>query len=196
MPHLPRFFRAFFLAFFLAGALTSMPVMASNNPDQFPLRIHIFQRSEHTHFRHGVLDFAQGLGRANLYENGQPLGFDFSFECGERVMTSAGYETYLARWKKKGLSLEILVPVIGKPGATHGCELKVEMKDFAYFHHAGALYTEPPTAFRQWMEKHQYDPEHGKNEPVRSQTGESEQAPADPSQAPIPPPPPPPDAPQ
>jgi hypothetical protein len=186
------------LAFVATCAVSSMPASAANNPEQFPLRVHIFQRSEHTHFHHGVLDYAEGVGRANLFENGEPQGFDFSFQCGDRVMTSAGYETYLAKWKKKGQSLEILLPVIDKPGATHGCEFKVDMKDFAYFRHAGSIYTEPSEAFKRWMEKHEYDPEHGKNEPVSSQPGEPapEQAPTDPTQTPIPPPPPPPDTPQ
>jgi hypothetical protein len=48
------------------------------------------------------------------------------------------------------------------------CELWVEMKDFAYYKHDGMVDTEPATAFKEWMEKSQYDPEHRKNEPITS----------------------------
>jgi hypothetical protein len=57
---------------------------------------------------------------------------------------------------------------MGRPGAERTCAIKVEIKDGAYFRHNGALEEEPVAAFRQWMEKHQYDPEHGKNEPVNT----------------------------
>ena len=47
------------------------------------------------------------------------------------------------------------------------CRLKVLMKDFAYISHDGNLSTEPVEIFRQWMTKHEYDPEHGKETPTR-----------------------------
>jgi len=95
----------------------------------------------------------------------EPRGFDFSYHCGERLMVSHGYETYPARWKKPGQTLEILQPVFGKPGAFESCELKVEMKESAYYKHNGLLNEEPAAVFKAWMEKRQYDPEHGKTEP-------------------------------
>lgn len=157
-----------FAASMLAACLfAALPMQASADKlADFPLRVHIFQRTEHTHYFRGVLDWVEGDGRANLFEDSQPRGFDFEFHCGDRLMTSSGFETYPARWKKNGRTLEILYPVMGKPGATHSCELKVNMKDFAYFRRQGNLETEPTAAFRQWMERHDYDPEHGKNEPI------------------------------
>jgi hypothetical protein len=62
---------------------------------------------------------------------------------------------------------------MGKPGAMHPCELKVTMKDFAYYRRSGSLYTEPAGIFKQWMEKHHYDPEHGKNQPTDLQPSDS-----------------------
>jgi hypothetical protein len=132
----------------------------------YTLRVHIFVHNSHSHYYHQALESVDGEGRANLYENGEPRGFDYSYRCGERIRNSPGYETYLARWKKHDQTLEILLPKMGKPGAMEACELKVEMKDFAYYRHDGNVDTEPTTAFKQWMEKHQYDPEHGKNEPT------------------------------
>lgn len=131
----------------------------------FPLRVHVFQTSEAVHSRRDVVQNVEGTGRANLFENREPRGFDYSFNCSQRVMTSSGFETYPARWKKKDQVLEIALPVMGKPNAAQTCELKVLMKDFAYFKRGGAVATEPRAAFKDWMVKHGYDPEHGKETP-------------------------------
>jgi hypothetical protein len=152
----------------LAGCfLVSMSLLAwGRNIGDYPLRVHIYQFNSHSHYYQRALETVDGEGRANLYQNGEPRGFDFSYRCGERLRTSAGFETYPARWKKQDQSLEVLLPVIGKQGAFDSCEMKVEMKDTAYFKHAGVLDEEPAAVFKQWMERHQYDPEHGRNEPV------------------------------
>jgi hypothetical protein len=135
----------------------------------YPLRVHIYSHNSHSHYYSPTrsLDVVDGEGRANLFENGAPLGFEFSYRCGERLRNSDGFETYMARWKKPGRTLEILLPVLGKPNAADSCELKVEMKDgIAYRRHNGQMIEEPAAEFKEWMEKHQYDPEHGKNVPV------------------------------
>jgi hypothetical protein len=138
---------------------------AGHNIADYSLRVHIFQFNSHSHYYQRSLDAVDGEGSANLYENSEPRGFDFSYHCGERLMVSHGYETYPARWKKPGQTLEILQPVFGKPGAFESCELKVEMKESAYYKHNGLLNEEPAAVFKAWMEKRQYDPEHGKTEP-------------------------------
>jgi hypothetical protein len=148
-------------------ALLSTTALASHNPADYPLRVHIFLHNSHSHYVRQILESVDGEGRANLYENGEPRGFDYSYRCSERISNSAGFETYPARWKKRDQTLEILLPKMGKPGAADACELKVEMKDFAYYRRNGNVETEPQTAFKEWMQKHEYDPEHGKNEPVR-----------------------------
>ena len=132
----------------------------------YPLRVHIHTVSQHSHYMRGMLNFVDGEGRANLFENGEARGFDYSFRCGQRLMTSPGYETYPARWKKRGKELDMLRPIMGRPDAAGSCVLKVEMKDGAYFRHNGALEEEPVVMFKEWMAKHEYDPEHGRNEPV------------------------------
>jgi hypothetical protein len=163
----------------VACALLSTGALA-RNPDDYPLRVHIFEHNTHSHYYHRTLDTVDGEGRANLYENGEPRGFDYSYRCSERIRNSPGFETYLAKWKKRDQTLEILMPKLGKPGATESCDLHVEMKDIAYYKHGGTVDEEPASAFKQWMEKHQYDPEHGKNEPVKAtpeQTGTDANAP-------------------
>jgi len=40
------------------------------------------------------------------------------------------------------------------------------MKNAAYYRHNGAVDEEPEATFKDWMDRHQYDPENGKNDPV------------------------------
>lgn len=96
--------------------LSFMSTRASGkNAADYPLRVHVFQFNSHSHYYQRSLETVDGEGRANLYQNGEPRGFDFSYQCGERIRMSPGYETYPARWKKQGQSLEILLPVMGIP---------------------------------------------------------------------------------
>jgi hypothetical protein len=158
----------------LGLALLSTAASAgSRNPAYYPLRVHIFQFNGYSHYYHGgdyinSLDQVDGEGRANLYENSQPHAIDFSYHCSHRLMVSPGFETYIARWKKPERDLEILLPVMGgKPGEMNSCDLMVNVKpDSAYYQHNGPLSEEPAAVFKAWMDKHQYDPEHGKNEPT------------------------------
>ena len=152
----------------------------------YPLRVHIFQFNAHSHYYYRSLDAVDGEGRANLYENGQPLGFDFGYYCGSRIMVSPGYETYLARWKKPGRELEILLPTLGgKPGEMNSCDLNVTLKDgMAYHKHNGLLDEEPAAKFKDWMVRHQYDPEHGLNEPVNAPAESSPEGAAPPAASP------------
>ncbi len=138
----------------------------SKNPADYPLRLHNFSREEHTHFHHGVEEASQGEGRANLFANGEVHAVDFHFDCGQKIERSIGYETYMAKWRKPGKSLTVLFPVFGQSGKYFTCDLDTDVKpDVAYFTHAGSLNTEPSAAFKAWMEKHNYDPEHGKSSP-------------------------------
>lgn len=154
--------------------LTSFALAAKFQPADYPLRVHVLWRNGTRHYYHlggaatSGLDQVDGLGQGNLFENGQPRGFDFNYTCGQPITPQTGYETFLARWKKQDRELEILMPVMGgKPGEMNYCDLKVSMKtDAVYISHNGAIGEEPVAAFKAWMEKHQYDPEHGKDQPV------------------------------
>lgn len=152
----------------VACLLLSVAALAGgHNPADFPLRVHIYQHNGVSHYSRGTLDYVDGEGRANLFENGEPRAFEYGYRCGDRLRNSDGYETYMARWKKKDRTLEILLPVMGKPNAAETCELKVEMKaDVVYVRHNGSLNEAPAAKYKEWMDKHQYDPEHGKNVPV------------------------------
>ena len=140
----------------------------SKNPADYPLRIHIFQRNETTFYHHRVEEEAKGEGRANLFASGEVHGVDFSFECSEKLKASFGYETYPAKWKKPDKELTVLLPVFGKTGSFFTCDLKTDVKEFAYVSHNGQMSSESSAEFKAWMVKHNYDPEHGKDMPTKT----------------------------
>lgn len=107
----------------------------------------------------------KGDGRANLFQNGEARAVDFSFDCDQKLRASFGYETYMAKWKKPGQELVLLVPVFGKSNSYFTCNLKTDVKDFAYASKDGKMNSEPVEAFKKWMANHDYDPEHGKDTP-------------------------------
>lgn len=160
----------------ISACFLFLPASASakTNPADYPLRVHIVFRNGIRHY-HGMgggissLEEVDGLGQANLFENGQPLGFDFNYNCGQPITPQSAFDTYIARWKKQGRVLEIAYPVMGgKPGDVYTCELKVSMKqNTVYVRRSGGIAEEPAAEFKQWMVAHQYDPEHGKNQPVK-----------------------------
>lgn len=138
----------------------------------YPLRIHIFGRNETTFYHMRMTEEAKGEGRANLFENGEARGVDFQFNCPQRLETSSGFETFPAKWKKPNQELEVLLPQFGKTDKYDKCKFEVQMKDFAYLRqHNGVLGTEPVEQFKEWMVKHDYDPEHGKNTPTQNPPG-------------------------
>ena len=151
----------------LIGSVTPAVHAESRNPADYPLRIHIYRRNETPFYHNRQTEEAKGEGRANLFEAGEPKGLDFQFECDKKLQTSSGYETFPAKWKKPGQELVILQPEFGK-SSYDTCRLKVLVKPFVYVSHDGNLSTEPVETFRQWMTKHEYDPEHGKDMPTRT----------------------------
>ena len=156
--------RTLFGLFLLLGLIIAPGrVWAAHNPAEFPLRVHIFGHNGVSHYHWaGELTDVDGEGRANLYENGQPRGFDFHYECESRLMNSVGYDTLPARWKKPNVELEVLLADTGKT-----CKFHVAMKDgLVYRKHDGQILESPADKFKAWMDKYQYDPEHGKELPV------------------------------
>jgi hypothetical protein len=148
--------------------LTSTALIAeSKNPADYPLRVHIFARNETTFYHNRYAEESKGEGRANLFANSEVHGIDFSFDCSEKLKASFGYETYPAKWKKQDQELVVLLPVFGKANTYFTCNLKTQIKDYAYLSHDGKMGSEPPAEFKAWMLKHDYDPEHGKNTPTK-----------------------------
>ncbi|MDR3751475.1 MAG: hypothetical protein P4K94_08325 [Terracidiphilus sp.] len=186
--------RAFFcmLSGLAVCMLLSITAFASKlNASDYPLRVHIFNDSGRSHYYYGYryssgsLSSVDGEGRANLYENGMPEAFDFSYRCHVQLMFSMGFETYMARWKKRGQTLELLLPEMGHPDKADLCELQVMMKDgVAYYKHNALMGSEPSAKLKEWMVKHQYDPEHGLNDPINLNQAGPSVNPGDPSMTP------------
>lgn len=154
--------------FFLPASVFAKKVTAAD----YPLRVHIIFRNGIRHYRGGAgvssLTRVDGMGEANLFENSQPLGFDFTYNCDQPLTPQPAFETFMAKWKKQGRSIEIVMPIIGgKPGEVDSCELKVTMKqDTVYLRRNGRVVEGSAAQFKQWMTNHQYDPEHGQNQPT------------------------------
>ncbi len=166
------------------GLMTSSVMMAeSKNPADYPLRLHIFGRSQTTFYHWRDAEEAKGDGRADLYENGEAHGVDFNYACAYKVRSSFGYETYPARWKKPGKKLVVLLPEFGESGKFFTCEFDTDVKDFAYAVSKNGMRSEPVAQFKLWMERHDYDPEHGKDTPVRRDANAEEPAPPPPTGA-------------
>ena len=149
---------------------------AAHNRADYPLRVHIFNHNGYSHYYgyNGArsLEDVDGEGRANLYENSQPRAFDFHYECEERLMDSEGFDTLPARWKKPNLELEVLLPVSGKT-----CKFHVAMKEGLADHAPNGRFAGemPAAGFKAWMDNYQYDPEHGKNLPIKPVRGSCQQ---------------------
>jgi hypothetical protein len=150
----------------------------SKNPADYPLRVHIFSRDQTTFYHNRSAEEAKGEGRANLFQNSEAHGIDFSYDCTEKLKASFGYETYPAKWKKPGQELVVLMPVFGKTNSFFTCNLKTDVKDFAYAASNGRMMSEPVAQFKNWMVKHDYDPEHGKNMPIKPETAAAPPPPA------------------
>jgi len=177
----------------MMAAMSPRVSAESKNLADYPLRLHIFGRSQTSFYysRARSLDETQGDGRANLYENGEARGLDFNYQCSYKVRASFGYETYPARWKKPGKTLVVLMPIFGQSGKFYTCDFNADMKDFAYAEGKNGLRSEPVAQFKLWMQRHDYDPEHGKDVPVRGGGEQGPMAPPEGSGEAAPPPPPP-----
>ena len=177
----------------MMAAMSPRVSAESKNLADYPLRLHIFGRSQTSFYysRARSLDETQGDGRANLYENGEARGLDFNYQCSYKVRASFGYETYPARWKKPGKTLVVLMPIFGQSGKFYTCDFNADMKDFAYAEGKNGLRSEPVAQFKLCMQRHDYDPEHGKDVPVRGGGEQGPMAPPEGSGEAAPPPPPP-----
>jgi hypothetical protein len=158
----------------------SMPALAGKpDPDKYPLRVHIFRYAVQQHpgrelkSQSDMAAYVSGMGHADLFENGEPRGFQFRYSCTVAMLASERYSTFPARWKKKDATLEILLPESGKPWNMESCNLQTEMRSgLVFYWKNGEVAEEAAAALKDWMVKHQYDPENGKEEPVMA-PGES-----------------------
>jgi hypothetical protein len=174
----PVFF--FFLSAVAGCMAVALPALAGKADEaKYPLRVHILRfvaQPNHSREPHSLTDpppYVAGMGAADLFENGEPQGFQFTYSCTASMEASGAYSTLPARWKKKDKTLEILLPQAGKPWNSESCNLQVEMRPgLVYYWKDGAVAEEPAAVLKGWMVKHRYDPENGREEPVMA-PGES-----------------------
>jgi hypothetical protein len=161
----------------LAASLSLSTAVMARGPDpaDHPLRVHILKntsRSRHSRESKNfsdMPDYLDGEGGADLFESEMPRGFEFRYSCVDLLKASEGYASYPARWKKKERTLEILVPLAGKPWVLETCDLQVQMRPgLAYFWNEDddTVVEESAAVFKAWMVKHQYDPERDMDMPM------------------------------
>ena len=154
-------------------AVSTAALAAKPDPCDYPLRVHIMKfntqsrTSREPQHPSDSPDYVSGMGVADLFENGEPRGFQFSYSCMGGLKAAIGYANFPARWKKKDKTLEILLPETGKPWNLEACQLQTEMQPgLAFYWKNGAIAEELAAALKDWMVKHQYDPEKNKEQPV------------------------------
>ena len=125
---LPRCFSLVLLLFVLAPAVVPSYGF-DRDPEKYPLQVHVFDRRVHHNRRFGAYS---GTGHANLVEGNRIVGVEFSYDCLYKFLDSDADEFYPAKWKKEGLSLEILTGVLGSDTRTHTCQFDIAEKDFVY----------------------------------------------------------------
>jgi hypothetical protein len=173
----------------ICSALSSAVLASSPDPADFPLRVHIVHYVSQVRNRHeaesqklsDAPDYIDGQGYADLFQNGQPQGFQFRNSCTDPLRVSGGYATFPARWKKAARTLEILLPREGKSWNMVTCDLAVELRPgLAYFWNVDddSVVEEASAVFKAWMVKHQYDPERDLNDPIDVAPASAEPAPA------------------
>jgi hypothetical protein len=131
--------RAIIVALFLLGQMgPAVPNTPTSTPDPaFPVHVQILG----IHWNHNQYG-THGYGRGNVVA-ADVKGFDYTFDCGDPFMATKGEEFYSARWKKPDQKLELIEERIGSGGKTEKCELKVDMKPFAYKRVNGDVVAKP-----------------------------------------------------
>jgi hypothetical protein len=126
------------LVFLLSGivALTGFARASDLDQSAYPLRVQVMHTGWHrTAWR------ATGFGQADLKEDGQVQGFDYTFACREPFLASKGADSYLARWKNVGSELAILTRSASDPSKYSECDLKVTVHSYAFRVQNGQLMT-------------------------------------------------------
>lgn len=110
--------------------------LAARDTSDYPLKVELlantwqwyrpFPYREPQNFRYRV------TGRGNVGDGPTVHAFDFKYDCSIHVRLTLPKETYLAKWKKPRLELELLIPDIGKEGKYETCELQTTVREGVY----------------------------------------------------------------
>lgn len=112
----------------LAVALVfPLTLLAGKNLTDYPLQIQVIESHWNRHY--GMVD---GWGRGDIKDGDSINGFDFTYTAGNHFIRTVGNARYLAKWKKGGLRMELLVGEIGAPDKFQSYDLKTTMRDDVY----------------------------------------------------------------
>lgn len=100
---------------------------AGKNLADYPLQIQVIE--SHWHRYRGGVD---GFGRGDIRDGDSIRGFDFTYSATEPFHRTVGDVHYLAKWKKDGLKMELLVGEIGSPDKYVTFDLKTSVRDDVY----------------------------------------------------------------
>jgi hypothetical protein len=140
-----------YLVFLFSGIVAVNGFARASEPDQsaYPLRVQVMHTGWHrTAWR------ATGFGKADLKEDGQVQGFDYTFDCREPFLASKGADSYLARWKNVGSELAILTRSASDPNKYSECDLKVTVHSYAFRVQNGQLMTVSEQPMNPLKEEH------------------------------------------
>jgi hypothetical protein len=117
-------------------------LLAGKNPSDYPLQIQVIE--SHWNRPINAVDRryggVEGWGRGNIMDGNSVRGFDFSYSAAEPFHRTVGGGRYLAKWKKEGLKMELLIGEIGAPDKFHTYDLKTTVRDDVYVRgHDGAV---------------------------------------------------------
>ncbi|MFZ0769923.1 MAG: hypothetical protein WCA49_10025 [Candidatus Sulfotelmatobacter sp.] len=114
-----------------------LALSAGKNLGDYPLQIQVIESHWNRPSRYGPVD---GWGRGDIKDGDAINAFDFSYTAGEPFHRTVGDARYLAKWKKGGLRMEMLVGEIGAPDKFQSYDLKTTMRDDVYVRgHDGAI---------------------------------------------------------
>jgi hypothetical protein len=135
--------------FFLLPAVSR----AGKNLAEYPLQIQIVE--SHWNRNRGIVD---GWGRGDVKDGDTTRGFDFTYTSGQFFHRTVGDSHYVAKWKKDGLKMELLVGEIGSTDKFVSFDLKTSVRDDIYVPGPNGAVTVSQQEYKA-MEKEQEHPQ-------------------------------------
>ena len=123
--------------FILAVSVTvlfAITLLTAKDLADYPLQIQVIESHWNRPVspvdrRFGTVD---GWGRGNIKDGDSVHGFDFSYSSVEPFHRTVGDARYLAKWKKDGLKMELIVGEIGAPDKYRTYDLKTSVREDVY----------------------------------------------------------------
>jgi len=111
-------------------------LLTAKDTSDYPLKVELLANNWHsyrpfpyrepTNFRYRV------TGRGNVSDGATMHALDFTYDCSLHVPLTLAGETYLARWKKPQLQIEVLVPKNGKDAKYDTCDIQTTVHESVF----------------------------------------------------------------